>query len=312
MSRTRSSLAAVLACTALFSALSIQSAQAQNTPWIAEPETGAVSVSFVSQRAIDFYRADTQTKGPLGATGAHLAQSTLWFGVNYAFTDALALDVQSAWARSFVPGPVGPTPSESLAGIGDSNVALTWRVVDELISGAPSVALRVGVTAAGAYDTGYINSLGDGAHGVEASVIVVRFWDHFGISTELGYRHRGSAGINEQAIGGTVGEVDVPSDVFYNLSGYFPAGDAVTVGVDYRLVNATSGIDIGGPGFSPARFPALEEDAHILGGRLLANVTDRLSLNFFAGRVIAGRNTARSTVFGLGASFGFGGGGLGF
>ena len=312
MYRNRYSPAAVLACTALFSSLSIQSAQAQNTPWIAEPETGAVSVSFVSQRAIDFYRADTQTKGPLGASGAHLAQSTLWFGVNYAFTDALALDVQSAWARSFVPGPVGPTPTESFAGIGDSNVALTWRVVDELISGAPSVALRVGVVAAGAYDTGYINSLGDGAHGVEASVIVGKFWERFGFSTELGYRHRGSAEINEQAIGGTTtGDVDVPSDIFYNLSGYFPAG-AVTVGVDYRLVNATSGIDIGGPGFSPARFPALEEDAHILGGRVIADVTDRLSLNFFAGRVIAGRNTARSTVFGLGASFGFGGGGLGF
>ena len=312
MHRKRASLAAVLACTALLSSLSTQSAFAQNTPWIAEPETGTVSVSFVSQRAVDFYGGETKTKGPLGASGAHLAQSTLWFGVNYAFTDALALDVQSAWARSFVPGPVGPTPAESFNGIGDSNVAVTWRLVDELVSNAPSVALRAGVMAAGAYETGYINSLGDGAHGVEASVIVGKFWNRFGFSTEFGYRHRGSTEINEQAVGGMRGDVDVPSDVFYNLSGYFPASDAVTVGIDYRLVNALSGIDIGGPGFLPSRFPELEEDAHILGGRLLANVTDRLSLNFFAGRVIAGRNTARSTVFGLGASFGFGGGGLGF
>lgn len=310
MSRIRRSFAAVAACAALFPCLPVQSAFAQNTPWIAEPETGSVSVSFVSQRAIDFYSADTKTQGPLA--GAHLAQRTLWFGVNYAFTDALALDVQSAWARSFLPGPVGPTPRESLNGLGDSNVAVTWRVVDELISGAPSVAVRAAVIAAGNYETGYINSVGDGGHGVEASVIVGRFWNRAGFSTEIGYRLRGSAEINEQAVGGAAGEVDVPSDVFFNLSGYVPAGDAVTVGVDYRLVNALSGIDIGGPGFSPSRFPALEEDAHILGGRLLATVTDTLGLNFFVGRVVAGRNTARSTVFGMGASFGFGGGGGGF
>jgi hypothetical protein len=308
----RRSLITTVACLALLACLQVRPASAQGTPWIAEPETGSISVTFANQRATEFFRADTATKGPLGATDAHLSQSTLWFGVNYAFTDALALDVQSAWARSFVPGPVGPTPAESFNGIGDSNVAVTWRLVDELVSNAPSVALRAGVVAAGAYETGYINSLGDGAHAVEASVIVGKFWNRFGFSTEFGYRHRGMAEINEQAVGGMRGDVDVPSDVFYNLSGYFPASDAVTVGIDYRLVNALSGIDIGGPGFSPSRFPELEEDAHILGGRLLANVTDRLSLNFFAGRVIAGRNTARSTVFGLGASFGFGGGGLGF
>ena len=34
----------------------------------------------------------------------------------------------------------------------------------------------------------------------------------------------------------------------------------VTLSVDYRLVNATSGIDIGGPGFSPSRFPELQEE----------------------------------------------------
>ena len=47
------------------------------------------------------------------------------------------------------------------------------------------------------------------------------------------------------------------------------------------MVNALSGIDIGGPGFSPSRFPGLEEDAHIVGGRLLANVTDTVNPNLF-------------------------------
>ena len=92
------------------------------------------------------------------------------------------------------------------------------------------------MVAAGAYETGYINSLGDGAHGVEASVIVGKFWNRFGFSTEFGDRHRGSTEINEQAIGGTSGDVDVPSDVFYNLSaGERPEGDRAAAGDAQRV-----------------------------------------------------------------------------
>ncbi len=86
----------------------------------------------------------------------------------------------------------------------------------------------------------------------------------------------------------------------------------MTVGADYRMVNALSSIDIGGEGFSPSRFPGLQEDAHIVGGRLMADVTDNVSLNGFVGRVVAGRNTADSLLIGVGLSFAFGGGGVGF
>ena len=305
------SLITTVACLALLVCLQVRPASAQGTPWIAEPETGSVSVTFANQRATEFFRADTATKGPLGATDAHLSQSTLWFGVNYAFTDAVALDIQSAWARSFLPGPVGPTPEESFSGLGDSNIAVTWRVVDEYVSNAPSVAIRGALIAAGSYETGYINSLGDGGHGFEGSVIAGKFWRHAGFSTELGYRFRGSTDINEMAVGDTTGEVDIPADVFFNLSAFIPVNDVLTLGADYRLVNATGGIDIGGPGFSPSRFPELEEDAHIVGGRLLANITDAISLNVFAGQVVAGRNTAKSRLIGVGATFAFGGGGVG-
>jgi hypothetical protein len=74
----------------------VQPAYAQGSPWIGEPATGSVSVTFANQRATEFFAGDTQTKGPLAATDAHLSQSTLWFGVNYAITDAVAIDIQSA------------------------------------------------------------------------------------------------------------------------------------------------------------------------------------------------------------------------
>ena len=175
--------------------------------------------------------------------------------------------------------------------------------------------MRVGAIIPGSYDTGYINSLGDGGAGVETSLIIGKFGDAAGVSAEIGYRYRTSTEVNTQAVGGGASggeKVDIPSDVFLNLGLFIPAGDTVTVGADYRMVNALSGIDLGGPGFSPSRFPALEEDAHIVGGRLVADVTDNVSLNGFVGRVVAGRNTAASLLISFGVSLGFGGGGVGF
>ena len=102
MHRNCRSLVAAVACAVALSCLPVQPASAQGTPWIAEPGTGSVSLSFVNQKASEFFRADTITKGPLEATGASLSQNTLWFGVNYAITDAVALDIQSGYARSFL------------------------------------------------------------------------------------------------------------------------------------------------------------------------------------------------------------------
>ena len=202
MIRKNGSFVTVLVGSGLALCLSAPPSSAQGTPWLAEPGTGTVNISFVNQNATEFYRQTTKVKGPLEATGANLAQNTMWFGVNYAVNDAVAIDVQSAWARSLVAGGVGPSGGqESYSGIFDSTVAVTWRMVDELISGE---------------------------------------------------------------------------------------------------------------GFSPSRFPGLQEDAHIVGGRLMADVTDNVSLNGFVGRVVAGRNTAASLLISFGVSLGFGGGGVGF
>lgn len=78
-----------------------------------------------------------------------------------------------------------------------------------------------------------------------------------------------------------------------------PAGDRVIVGVDYRMDNATSGLDIGVPSFSPARFPEVQEDIHLVGGRVIINATDIVSVNGLFGKVVKGRNTASSNVFGV-------------
>ncbi len=263
---------------------------AQGSPWIAEPRSGSVTITYGHQAATEFWRADN--KGPTPGNGAELSQTTGWLDFNYALTDAVAVDVRSGFGRSHIPGPVGPTPQESFSGLVDTNVALTWRVVDELVTnGAPSVAIRAGVIAAGGYETGHINSLGDGGNGAEASVIVGRFADRLGVSGEVGYRVRSA---------------NIPTDTFVNLAAFLALTDRISVAADYRMVNGDdSGLDIGGPGFALDRFPELQEDAQLVGGRVLATLNDAFSLSGFYGQVIGGRNTAASSVIGVGVTYSF-------
>ncbi len=302
----RSLAALLLGLAAWFPA---HSALAQGTPWIAEPRTGSVSISYFNQNAEKFYRGTETVKGPLEATGANLGQNTVWISANYAVNDAIAVDLQTAWAQSFVDGAVGPSGGEeNYNGLFDTNVSVTWRFLDELVSNAPSAALRLGITIPGGYDTGYINSLGDGGSGIEGSVILGKYWTYAGVSAELGYRHRGSTEVNPNAVGGSGGvDVDIPSDIFANFWVFVPLGSRLRAAANYRIINATDGIDIGGAGFSPSRFPGLEEDSQILGGQLFADLYGSLSAHTFFGRVVGGRNTARSTVLGAGLSIGFGG-----
>lgn len=95
MYRTRRSLGTIHLGSTPARFLSVPPALAQGTPWLSEPGPGTVNVSCMNQNATQFSRQTTKVKGRIGATGANLAQNTMWFGVNYAISDAVALDMQS-------------------------------------------------------------------------------------------------------------------------------------------------------------------------------------------------------------------------
>ena len=262
---------------------------ADGSAWLNEPGSGYASISVVSQVADEYYRGKVKRSTP---RGEDLAQNTVWLTANYAFGDSWAVDAQVGWARSeFVVGPMIPTPMENFSGIVDSSVGLTWRVNDELASDFPSVALRAGAIIAGNYDTGYINSLGDGGDGYEFSIIVGEFVSNrVGLSAEFGYRSR---------------DAGIPDEMFTNLTGVWLLGEKLSLGLDYRLVDARSGLDIGGEGFEPTRFPEVEEDSEIVGGRLYYNASDSLSFAVFHATVVSGRNAPASAVYGATVSYSF-------
>ena len=280
-----------LTCSVIAFCVSSEPLFADASAWLPEPGTGHLSLSYVSQSAEEFYRGTD--KRPLPGGGQEdLSQNTVWLGGTYSLNDSFALDVQTGWAKSqFMTGPGIPTPSESFSGMVDANVGFTWRIVDEIVSDLPSVALRVGAIFAGDYETGHINSLGDGGDGYEASLVVGKFVnDQLGLSAELGLRNRNA---------------NIPGERFANLSGLWFLNDSLTLGVEYRIVNSTSGLQIGGPGFAPNRFPEIEEDTRTVAARLYYNINENLSLSLFAASVIDGRNAAASSIFGAAASYSF-------
>lgn len=261
------------------------------SPWLPAPGAGFVNLSYVSQNANQFYVQDNlrgtppQNAVPDGK-GPNLGQHTVWLNGMYGLSDEIAIDFRVGAARSYASA--GPTGGRNkYGGVTDSNIGVTWRIVDELVKpSSPSLALRGGVIIEGSYAPGYINSIGDGASGLEASALAGKYLaDWLAVSGEVGYRVR---------------DEDVPSDLFVNVSGGVLV-DNIGLSVTYKLVDAQSGLQIGVPPFTPGGrvFPRLEEDVQFLSGTVSLNVTDQTNLAVSYGEVIDGRNTSKSKVFSM-------------
>lgn len=259
------------------------------SPWLPAPGAGFVNLSYVSQNATQFYvQEDLRGTPPQNMVrdgkGPNLGQHTVWLNGMYGWSDAVAIDVRVGLARSYASaGPTGGR--DNYSGVTDTNIGVTWRIVDELVKPSlPSIALRGGAIIEGSYTPGYINSIGDGASGLELSALAGKFLaDWLAVSGEVGYRIR---------------DEDVPEDLFVNLSGGV-LFENIGLSVNYKLVDAQSGLQIGVPPFTPVGrvFPRLEEDVQFLSGTVSLNVSDQTNLAVSYGEVIDGRNTSKSKVF---------------
>ena len=257
-----------------------QACLADGSPWLTEPETMQLVVSQVQQSADEFYKANSTTQVD------KLEQKTTWLGLSYGLDYDLAVDFKSGYSSN--EGNSVSTES----GITDSTVGVSWRLVDEFISYSyvPSMVLRAAATFQGDYDTGEINAIGDGADSIEVSLILGRFLNPWlAVSSELGYRKRNS---------------DVPDDAFYKLGAYVLPSPQVSVSLNYSVVDAQGGLDIGEAGFvnsedGTVNFHKLEEDSSLVDLGISFNVLPELNLSFNAGQVVNGKNTTKSDVYAL-------------
>lgn len=269
------------------------------SPWLPAPGSGNIGLSYTYQTADEYHRKTSPTSSvktvPLPSD---LQQHTVMVDVNYGLLESVALDVRLGYAESYFQRH-GSLREKSPSGLGDVNFGLTYRLLDETIAEnelLPSLAVRAGAIIAGDYETGSINSLGDGGEGFEISGLAGKFFaDRFALSSEFGYRYRNK---------------DIPDNLFLRLSGGVLLWNRVGLSLNYERIDTPWGsLDIG-PGeppgvFSPARFPEVKEEIELLGGSLSVSVTDQINLSLAYATAIAGRNTAASDVFSVSLGYSF-------
>mgnify|MGYP000515240965 CR=1 FL=1 len=265
------------------SALALAASQAclaDGSPWLAEPGSTQLVVTQVQQSTDEFYKASNNE-----SLGNELTQQTTWVGLSYGFDYDLSVDFKTGYSSNEQDG------TDTQSGVTDSTVGVSWRLVDEFISysNVPTTVLRAAVTFQGDYDTGDINAIGDGADGLEVSLIMGRFLTpSLAVSSEIGYRKRSS---------------NVPDDAFYKVGGYVLADSQLSFSFNYSVVDAQDGLDIGGEGFGnddgTVNFHKLEEDSSLVDLGISYNPIPKLNLSFNAGQVVDGKNTAKSDVYAL-------------
>ncbi len=256
---------------------------AEGSPLLPAPGTSSLNLEAVYQTGDEFYLGSKKID-----LGGDLDQTTYWLKLGYGLTDSIALDGRVGYSETDFEG--SPTDQRDLA---DSNIGVTWRLVDEFISedNLPSLAVRFGATIAGNYSTGAIDSLGDGAHSADLSFLAGRVLnDKIAVSAEVGYRVR---------------EGSVPEEIFYSASGYYFLNPVLSFSLSYQVVDSRGDLDIGTPEFTAERFNEVKEDNQRIALGFAYNINHQFSLTGGWANVVDGRNTLLSDTYSLSAGYAF-------
>ncbi len=255
------------------------------SPYTPSANSAEVEISYTRQEADQFYA------GPvLGPLPADLIQDNVTLSASYGITDRLAADVKVGYSKSTFPIVAGLAPLGGLDGLNDIQIGLRYKLLDELDGAAFTATLGATGIIDGGYSTGSLPAIGDGGSGGQVALAVGRNIGPFTLSGDIGYRTRSN---------------NIPDEVFGAINASIAPISGISLYGGVSFVDSASGLDVGGPGFTPARFPEVEEDYKIWSLGASASLTDKISANIGYGKKFDGRNTARSEFFrvGLGLSF---------
>lgn len=246
---------------------------------------GEAEISYTRQEADEFNPGDARAPLP-----RELAQDNIALTLSYGISQRLAADVKIGYSKSsFLTDPM-LAPDGGLEGLNDIQVGLRYKVLDQ-VDGAPFTAtLAVAGIIDGGYRTGALPAVGDGGSGGQIAIAFGSNIGPFTVSSHTGYRTRSN---------------NIPDEVFGAVNASISPLSGISLYGGVSFVNSTSGIDIGGPGFSPARFPEVEEDYKIWSLGASASLSDQISANIGYGKKFDGRNTARSKFFRIGVGYSF-------
>jgi hypothetical protein len=266
------------------------SANAQLSAWLPKEDQFIVTPGFVYSTFDEFWLGNDKIDNP--PNGKDLEQAISFISVEYGVTPKVALDltVGYTWTETKAFGGSGERDDRGLA---DTYLGIRYRLWDEREHEGcllPTVAVRVGGVIHGTYDENFPFSAGDGANGLEGSLLLAReICPGFGAFGDVGYRFR---------------DEEVPND-FFASGGFYVGYAGFNATVAYRHVQSTSGPDIGDPGFT---FPELKEiSQNVEFGLGYTCPRTEIHAQVFYAHTIDGRNTGQKDIIGFSVSLPFGG-----
>lgn len=255
------------------------------SPWTPAEGSGEAEISYTRQEADELNAGDTRAPLP-----RDLSQDNGSLAISYGITHRLAADVRIGYAKSSFLVDPGLAPEGGLDGLTDVFVGLRFKALDETDGAPVTVTLGVAGIIDGGYRTGALPAIGDGGSGGQVALALGRNIGPVAISGDIGYRSRSN---------------NVPDEIFGAVNASISPASGVSLYGSLSFADSTSGIDIGGPGFTPARFPEVEEDYKIWLLGASASLTDEVAANIGYGEKFDGRNTAQSKFFRIGLSYSF-------
>jgi hypothetical protein len=274
----------VLGCASLPALAAAQSA----SPWLPIPQSGTVGINYVSQSGTDAYVGDKLPPISDITSGAASNYKRQNLGLNFAygFSDAFSLDVALGRAKVKVGG------ADNDSGWADSKLAFNWRVIDEYERrSAPTLTLRAALIINGGYDGAKLAAIGKAASGIEVSALIGRqITNSFKVWGGIGFEKRS----------------DIPSARFVDLNAAYSALPGLSLSVGYTNKQYSGNLEIGGPGFSPAKFQQVKEERSTARVGVAYAVASNQSIALSFGKALKGRNTVKDDrIIGLSYSVGF-------
>ena len=260
-----------------------------NSPWLPIPGQFTLGINHTEQSGDNAYIGSMQL--PLSAiTGGGASKykrATTTLRLDYGLSDSVALDAAIGYAKV----KVGAADNDS--GMTDSTLGLRWRVLDEYENPAvPTLTLRGAAILKGSYDGARLASVGKDANGFEAAVVLGKqLTSVLALWAELGVQTRSDS---------------VPNATFYELGARWRFVPKWSASLGYASKKFGGDLDIGGPGFTPARFQEVREERGVvkLGIGYAFAGSQGVALNL--AKTTSGRNTVKDDrVIGLSYALAF-------
>ncbi|MBI5040871.1 MAG: hypothetical protein HZB57_06650 [Gammaproteobacteria bacterium] len=258
-----------------------------DSPWLPVPGESTLSLSYAIQKGDSAYigTTDLPISAITGGATSEYERTTTQLRFGYGISDALAFDATIGY------GDVD-AGADSENGLTDTLLGLSYRVLDEYERpGLPTVTLRGAAIIAGDYDGARLAALGKDENGIEYAVLAGK---------QLTTAWSAWAGLGGLSYSG-----DVPSAWYYDLGTRVRLGQGFSASLGYSDKRYDSDLDIGGSGFTPARFQEVREERNLVKlGFGYGFGNQGIALNL--ARIVDGRNTVRDDqIVGLSYSLGF-------